>query len=59
MTAPDSVEVLEAEERYAREKLALYRAKAYGPRPTSEKRLHELERQWASAAERLKQARER
>jgi hypothetical protein len=57
MTAPDSLEILEAEERYTREKLALYRAKAYGSRPTSDTRLHELERRWASAAERLKQAR--
>jgi hypothetical protein len=57
MTAPDSVEKLQAEERHARSKLALYRAKSYSDRPTSELRLRELERTWKSAAERLKQAR--
>ena len=59
MTAPDSLEKLEAEEKHARTKLALYRAKAYSDRPTSDARMHELERRWASAAERLKQARRR
>jgi hypothetical protein len=59
MTAPDSVEKLQAEERHARSKLALYRAKTYSDRPTSDTRMRELERRWQSAAERLKQARQR
>jgi hypothetical protein len=47
---------LEAEARYHRERLALYRAKAYGPRPTSLTRLRELERTSAGAQARLEQA---
>jgi hypothetical protein len=47
---------LEAEARYHRERLALYRAKAYGPGPTSLARLRELERTSAGAQARLKQA---
>src|SRR5215207_5758923 len=44
---------LEAEARYHRERLALYRARAYGPRPTSLARLRELERTSAGAEARL------
>jgi hypothetical protein len=44
---------LEAEARYHRERLALYRARAYGPRPTSPTRLRELERTSAGAEARL------
>ena len=48
---------LDAEARYHRERLALYRAKSYGPRPTSPTRLRELERTSAGAQERLEHAR--
>lgn len=44
---------LEAEARHARERFQLYKAKAYGPRLTSEGRLRELERQWKLAQGRL------
>ncbi len=37
-------EELRAEARHARERRDLYRAKVYGPRPTSSARLKELER---------------
>jgi hypothetical protein len=47
---------LGAEARYHRERLALYRAKAYGPRPTSLTRLRELERTSARAQASLEQA---
>jgi hypothetical protein len=54
-----SIEELEAEARYARERYDLYRAKAYGPRPTSMTRLAELQRIHEGAEARLKRARER
>ena len=41
--SPD-IAVLEAEARHARERYQLYRAKTYGPRPTSTSRLLELQR---------------
>jgi hypothetical protein len=47
---------LEAEERYARyarERYQLYRARAYGSRPTSPGRLRELERRSVLAKRRL------
>jgi hypothetical protein len=50
--------ILDAEVRYARERLALYKAKAYGPRATSAKRLRELERACKSAESRLRSARD-
>ena len=50
---------LEAEARHHRERLALYRAKAYGPRPTSVGRLRELERASERAQASLEQARAR
>ena len=53
---PDFVQ-LEAEERYHRERLALYRARSYGPRPTSPARLRELDRIWEAAKARLTHAR--
>lgn len=56
MTTAAERAVLEAEERHARSKLALYRAKAYSGRPTTELRLHELEREWRSAVKRLGEA---
>jgi hypothetical protein len=54
-----SLETLEAEARYARERYQLYRAKAYGPRPTSMARLRELQRLREGAEARLRRARER
>lgn len=53
--AGDSPEIahLRADARYARERLALYRAKAYGMRETSPVRMRELERNAAATAERL------
>jgi len=44
----------ECEARYRRERLALYRARAYGDRPTSATRLRELERASNQAEERLR-----
>ena len=44
---------LEAEARYHRERYDLYRARAYGARPTSAARLRELARASERAAERL------
>jgi hypothetical protein len=44
---------LRAEARYARERLALYRAKAYGMRETSPVRMRELERNATATSERL------
>jgi hypothetical protein len=48
---------LEAEARYHRDRLTLYRARIYASKPTSGKRLRELERAAAYAAERLQRAR--
>ncbi|MDX6719945.1 MAG: hypothetical protein QOJ63_2199 [Solirubrobacteraceae bacterium] len=50
----DRTEDLRALARYARERLDLYRARSYGPRPTSETRLRELERQSEQAVARLR-----
>jgi hypothetical protein len=50
----DRTEDLRALARYARERLDLYRARRYGPRPTSETRLRELERQSDQADARLR-----
>ena len=61
--AGDSAEVgllnREVEARYARERYQLYKAKAYGPRPTSPARLRELERACQLAQDRLRRARSR
>ena len=56
MTAPDDLEQLRAELAYRRQRLALYRAKVYGPRPTTAARLREREREYELAASRLKRA---
>jgi hypothetical protein len=56
ITPPDLGQ-LEAEERYHRERLALYRARSYGSRPTSPARLRELGRIWEAAKARLTHAR--
>lgn len=53
-----SIEALEAEARYARERYDLYRAKTYGPRPTIPARLRELQRIHEGAAARLRRARQ-
>ena len=55
----DDIARLTAEARYQRERYDLYRQKAYGPRPTSETRMRELERRWKSAELRLSEARAR
>jgi hypothetical protein len=47
---------LEAAARHARERHRLYRAKAYGPSPTSAGRLRELERQSKLADSQLERA---
>ena len=40
----EHLEELRAEARYARERYLLYKAKTYGPRPTSSARMRELQR---------------
>jgi hypothetical protein len=47
---------LRTEARYWRERRDLYRAKAYGPRPTMQGRLRELERAADGAEARLRRA---
>jgi hypothetical protein len=49
---------LEREDRYHRERYALYRAKVYGPRATSLARLRALKLASESAEQRLRRARE-
>ncbi len=49
----DHVDELRANAQYARERYQLYRAKSYGPRPTSAARLRELERAHEDARARL------
>jgi hypothetical protein len=44
MTSLRRLDELRADARYHRQRLDLYRAKIYGPRPTSPSRLKELER---------------
>jgi hypothetical protein len=46
-------EELRLDVRHERNRLALYRAKVVGPRPTSPARLRELERAYTRAEERL------
>ena len=57
MTSSDRLETLDAEARYHRDRLALYRAKLYGGSMTSPTRLQELERASEFAAQRLRRAR--
>ena len=54
--ADPRLEDLRTEARYWRERYDLYRAKAYGPRPTTPGRLRELERTALGAEARLKHA---
>lgn len=56
MTDADHIADLRADARYARERYDLYRAKAYGSRPTSLTRLRELERVSQAAEARLRHA---
>jgi hypothetical protein len=60
MPARDPAESrLEAEARYHRERLALYRARVYNSKPTSQGHLRELERTSRAADARLHTARGR
>jgi hypothetical protein len=54
MAGPAEIEDLRAEARYRRERYDLYRAKMYGPRPTTMARLRELERAHQGAEARLR-----
>jgi hypothetical protein len=56
MTSLRPLEELSAEARYHRERRDLYRAKTYGPRPTSPVRLRELERACVLSEARLRRA---
>lgn len=59
MNAPGHLEEIVAEARYARERLSLLKAKAYGGKATSSVRLREFERALQSAERRLREARQR
>jgi len=56
MTTANDLAQLRAEAAYRRQRLDLYRAKAYGPRETSAARMRELEREYDLAASRLQRA---
>jgi hypothetical protein len=47
---------LRVQARYARERYDLYKAKVYGPRPTSPARMRELQRECERAEARLRAA---
>jgi hypothetical protein len=51
--ADEHLDDLRAAARYARERYELYKAKAYGQRPTTPARMRELERACAQAEARL------
>ena len=55
-TDADRVARLRMDARYHRERRDLYRAKAYGERPSSSVRLRELERSYQLADDRLRAA---
>ena len=57
MAVPASIAILEAEARFHGERLALYRARRYGSRPSSEARFRELTRASRRADEYLRRAR--
>ena len=61
MSTPDRAESsrLEAEARYHRDRLALYRARILSSNPAAPGRLRELERASRAADERLRAARSR
>ncbi len=50
------MEDLRAQARHARQRYDLYKAKAYGPRPTSDSRMRELQRECEGAEARLRAA---
>ncbi|MGH2850171.1 MAG: hypothetical protein ACRDLP_06095 [Solirubrobacteraceae bacterium] len=52
----ERLEELRAEARHARQRYDLYKARTYGPRPTTESRLAELRRECDGAEERLRAA---
>jgi hypothetical protein len=56
MARAPRLEALLAEARYQRQRYDLYRAKMYGPRPTTMTRLRELERAYQGAEARLRRA---
>ena len=56
MTSLRLLEELRVDARYRRERLDLYRAKTYGPRPTSPVRLKTLERASVLSEARLRRA---
>jgi hypothetical protein len=57
MAVPASIAILDAEARFHRERLALYRARRYGSRPASEVRFRELSRASLRADRHLRRAR--
>jgi hypothetical protein len=57
LPAEDGPAEIEAQARYHRDRLALYRARMHSARPTSTARLAELERVATAADERLRSAR--
>lgn len=56
MVSERELEALRSDARYHGERYAIYRAKAYGQRPTSAARLEALERAATAARERLANA---
>jgi hypothetical protein len=50
----DHLDDLRAKAQYARERYQLYKAKAYGQRPTSPERLRELQQAYEQAEARLR-----
>lgn len=50
----DRLDDLRAQALYARERYQLYKARAYGQRPTSPERLRELQHAYEQAEERLR-----
>ncbi len=55
-TSSDHIDDLRAQAEYSRQRFQLYKAKAYGQRPTSPVRMRELERTWEQAEARLRAA---
>ncbi len=53
---PSDLDDLREKARYASERYRLYKAKAFGPRPTSEARMRELAHAHTQAEERLRAA---
>lgn len=56
-TSAARLDELQAQAQYARQRYDLYKAKAYGPRPTSPSRLRELEREASRTEANLRFAR--